>query len=138
VDLIKFLEDRTSFDLNILYEIWRTRNFDLWSCSPELYRKFGERFLEVGEPLMAYDVVIEGLKCFIFENTKYRASPQVFFISGAYDELAIISAIEPRKFCTKRVISFSVSLLNLTTSAKRIAIICVENSFDNSVLLSCD
>ena len=64
VEILKLLEDQTLSDLNNLYVIWRTRNFDLWSCNLDLYQKFGERFLDIGEPLIAYDVVSEGLKCF--------------------------------------------------------------------------
>jgi class 3 adenylate cyclase len=42
--------------------IWRSRDLQQWSSSPEIYRLVGEKILDQGEPLLAYDVVSEGLK----------------------------------------------------------------------------
>lgn len=41
--------------------IWRAREPDEWSQRPEFYRVLGERVLAHGEPLLAYDVIREGL-----------------------------------------------------------------------------
>src|SRR2546423_6702860 len=46
----------------ILMAIWRGRDPGGWSSSPEIYRLLGERILKQGEPLLAYDIVTEGLK----------------------------------------------------------------------------
>jgi hypothetical protein len=45
-----------------LMAMWRSRDLEEWSSSPKIYRLLGERILKQGEPLLAYDVVSEGLK----------------------------------------------------------------------------
>jgi class 3 adenylate cyclase/tetratricopeptide (TPR) repeat protein len=47
-----------------LIAIWDGRNQELWSHSAELIRLLAERIVKIGEPLLAYDVVSEGLKYF--------------------------------------------------------------------------
>jgi class 3 adenylate cyclase len=42
--------------------MWRLRDPQQWSSCPEIYRLVGEKILKQGEPLLAYDVVSEGLK----------------------------------------------------------------------------
>jgi len=44
--------------------IWRTKDTDLWSRIAILFQKLAERLLSLGEALIAYDVVSEGLKIF--------------------------------------------------------------------------
>src|ERR1700736_538038 len=51
----------TSASLSELMSIWRARQAEEWSRSPEIYRSVGERILHQGEPLLAYDVIREGL-----------------------------------------------------------------------------
>ena len=41
--------------------IWRAREPEEWSRSHEIYRALAERILGQGEPLLAYDVLTEGL-----------------------------------------------------------------------------
>lgn len=48
-------------DLAELMSIWRVRDPQEWSGAPEIYRSMGERILSKGEPLLAYDVINEGL-----------------------------------------------------------------------------
>lgn len=45
-----------------LLTIWRTRDPEKWSLVPEIYALLGEKVLEEGEPLLAYDIVAEGIK----------------------------------------------------------------------------
>ena len=45
-----------------LMAIWRSRAPEKWSSSPEIYQLLGERMLKHGEPLLAYDIISEGLK----------------------------------------------------------------------------
>ena len=45
-----------------LMAMWRSRDLEEWSSSPKIYRLLGERILKQGEPLLAYDVVSEGVK----------------------------------------------------------------------------
>lgn len=47
--------------LSDLMSIWRARNAGEWSQSPEKYRDIAQQILGQGEPLLAYDVVNEGL-----------------------------------------------------------------------------
>ena len=50
--------------LQQIIAMWDGRNQEVWSESPELFRLLAERILKIGEPLLAYDVVSEGLKHF--------------------------------------------------------------------------
>ncbi|MEW6733318.1 MAG: tetratricopeptide repeat-containing protein, partial [Acidobacteriota bacterium] len=49
-------------DLTALLEIWRARIPRRWAQSPEIYRQLAARILKLGEPLLAYDVLAEGLQ----------------------------------------------------------------------------
>ncbi len=48
-------------DLATLMAIWRGRELEQWSGALEIYRLLGEQLLKQGEPLLACDVVREGL-----------------------------------------------------------------------------
>ena len=50
-----------SADLPGLMAIWRSHQNESWSASPDVYRVIGENLLKLGEPLLAYDVIREGL-----------------------------------------------------------------------------
>jgi len=60
----KLLHRAGSADLAELMSIWRGRDLAEWSRAPEVYRSLGERILAQGEPLLAFDVVTEGLSIF--------------------------------------------------------------------------
>jgi class 3 adenylate cyclase len=47
--------------LGPLLSRWQACDLDQGARTPDLYRQLAERILEVGEPLVAYDVVTEGL-----------------------------------------------------------------------------
>jgi len=49
-------------DLATLMAVWRTRDPDLWSRVPDIYDRFAARSLRLGMPLLAYDMLEEGLK----------------------------------------------------------------------------
>jgi len=59
------LRSVVSADLAQLMSIWRTRDAAEWSHSPEIYRALGQKILQQGEPLLAFDVVREGLSIFV-------------------------------------------------------------------------
>jgi class 3 adenylate cyclase len=59
--LDNLLQRAASADLAELMSIWRAREPEEWSQRPEFYRALGERILAQGEPLLAYDVIREGL-----------------------------------------------------------------------------
>ena len=60
-DSRKILQSAQTASLAELMSTWRARDAEVWSQFPELYRVLGERALADGEPLLAYDVVREGL-----------------------------------------------------------------------------
>jgi class 3 adenylate cyclase len=60
--IVKALHSPAALDLADLMMLWRLRDPQQWSSSPEIYRVVGEKVLNQGEPLLAYDVVSEGLK----------------------------------------------------------------------------
>lgn len=62
--VLQLLRDGSQPDLAVLQSFWRARDPKVWSANPEPYRLLGERILKLGEPLLAYDVVAEGLKSF--------------------------------------------------------------------------
>lgn len=42
--------------------LWHSHDVEEWAATPELYQRLGRRVLKLGEPLLAYDVLTEGLK----------------------------------------------------------------------------
>jgi len=60
--IVKALRSPAALDLADLMMLWRLRDPQQWSSSPEIYCLVGEKVLNQGEPLLAYDVVSEGLK----------------------------------------------------------------------------
>lgn len=59
---VEALRTSAPVDIADLIAIWRSRDSQQWTSSPEIYRLLGERILNQGEPLLAYDVVSGGLK----------------------------------------------------------------------------
>lgn len=53
---------RAQLDPSDLIHIWQAREANAWRTAPELYRLLGEQLLKRGEPLLAYDVVRQGLE----------------------------------------------------------------------------
>ena len=51
-----------SANLAELMSSWRAREREQWSRAPEVYRALSSRILGQGEPLLAYDVIAEGLR----------------------------------------------------------------------------
>ncbi|MDM8537079.1 TRAFs-binding domain-containing protein [Desulfobacterales bacterium HSG17] len=62
------LADRLSLsspiNLSELQKIWEKHDEEQWETMPDLYRLLAERIIRAGEPLLAYDILIKGLKCF--------------------------------------------------------------------------
>jgi class 3 adenylate cyclase len=61
--------DIGSMNLAELLGVWRSRVAEVWQEEPGLYIMTAEQMLKLGEPLMAYDVLTEGLK---FSSTNIR------------------------------------------------------------------
>lgn len=49
-------------DLNSIFALWQSHDPEQWSGAPETYLNLGQRMLRSGEPLIAYDILSEGLK----------------------------------------------------------------------------
>jgi class 3 adenylate cyclase/tetratricopeptide (TPR) repeat protein len=62
--VLQLLRDCSQPSLALLQGLWRSHDPEVWSINPEPYRLLGERILKLGEPLVAYDVVAEGMKSF--------------------------------------------------------------------------
>jgi len=60
--VLETLKQPGALALNVLLAIWQTRDPSRWARSAELYQRLGARLLKLGELLLAYDVVSEGLK----------------------------------------------------------------------------
>lgn len=56
------LDQIGSLNLASVLALWHSRSADEWANTPEIYRHLGQRVLKLGEPLLAYDVLTEGLK----------------------------------------------------------------------------
>lgn len=59
--LDNLLQRIASADLTELMSIWRARDPAIFARDPEIYRVLGDRVLAQGEPLLAHDVIREGL-----------------------------------------------------------------------------
>ncbi len=62
--VLQLFRDGSPPDFTLLQGLWRAHDPELWSVSQEPYRLLGEKILKLGEPLVAYDVVAEGMKFF--------------------------------------------------------------------------
>jgi class 3 adenylate cyclase/tetratricopeptide (TPR) repeat protein len=58
----RLLEQISSSSLPALMSLWQSHSSDEWMQTPELYQRMGRRVLKLGQPLLAYDVLTEGLK----------------------------------------------------------------------------
>jgi len=90
-DLLRMLEDR-GMDLGAVLSLWRTPLEDRrsWSRAPEVYRRLGERILKLGEPLLAYDVVCEGLVCFPDDSRLQQLQGLALARSGSLERANLI------------------------------------------------
>jgi len=62
--VLQLLRDPSNHNLSYLQGLWRNHDPDVWAVALEPFIVLGERILKLGEPLMAYDVVAEGIKSF--------------------------------------------------------------------------
>lgn len=52
----------SGLNLLALIALWQSHTPEDWARTPEFYRRMGRRVLKLGEPLLAYDILTEGLK----------------------------------------------------------------------------
>lgn len=60
--LRRSLQGLDELDLSSLFSLWQSRDPEQWSGNSETYLNLGLRILRAGEPLLAYDILTEGLK----------------------------------------------------------------------------
>ncbi len=58
----QLLDHVGSLNLSSVLALWNSRSPDEWANTPEIYKHLGQRVLKLGEPLLAYDILTEGLK----------------------------------------------------------------------------
>jgi class 3 adenylate cyclase len=56
------LQSLDELDLASVFALWQSHDPDQWSGAPETYLNLGQRMLRSGEPLIAYDILSEGIK----------------------------------------------------------------------------
>lgn len=56
------LDNLDTLDLSSLFTLWQSHVPDHWASTPEIYISLGDSILKSGEPLLAHDVLLEGLK----------------------------------------------------------------------------
>jgi class 3 adenylate cyclase len=56
------LQSLDDLDLSSVFALWQSHDPEQWSGAPETYLNLGQRMLRSGEPLIAYDILSEGLK----------------------------------------------------------------------------
>lgn len=61
IELDALSQSMGALELRDLLEIWRNHKPEDWAHSPKRYKSLGDRFIRLGEPLVAYDVLSEGL-----------------------------------------------------------------------------
>jgi len=58
----KELKCEDSASIDTIVTLWRNRNPDLWQKHPHLFLHAGKEMLSAGEPLLAYDILSEGVE----------------------------------------------------------------------------
>ena len=58
----RLLDQFDSLEISSLLAVWKTRVPADWAPNPELYTRLGEQILRLSEPLLAFDVISEGLR----------------------------------------------------------------------------
>lgn len=60
--LLRSLQNLSEMDLPSLFSLWQSHDPHEWSADADTYLNLGLRILRAGEPLLAYDILTEGLK----------------------------------------------------------------------------
>ena len=61
-NVMHLLRGSTQQNIASLQRLWRGHDPDTWAGNAEAYKLLAERILKLGEPLLAYDVVAEGIR----------------------------------------------------------------------------
>jgi class 3 adenylate cyclase/tetratricopeptide (TPR) repeat protein len=61
-NVLQVLRNQAQQDLASLQSLWRGHDPDIWSRNAEAYKLAAEQILKLGEPLLGFDVVSEGIR----------------------------------------------------------------------------
>jgi len=61
-NVLQVLGNQAQQDLASLQSLWRGHDPDIWSRNAEAYKLAAEKILKLGEPLLGFDVVSEGIR----------------------------------------------------------------------------
>jgi class 3 adenylate cyclase len=81
--LLRTVQATREQNLSFFQSAWRSHDGENWARAPHIYRVFAERVLQLGEPLLAYDVVSEGLKSLPADASLRRLLALALARSGA-------------------------------------------------------
>lgn len=84
--ILEQLAQSSAGNLGSLLALWRARKTEQWARYPNIYRILGKRILDLGEPILAYDVVSEGLEYWPTDVRMRQLNALALSRSGATDK----------------------------------------------------
>ena len=84
--ILEQLAQSSAGTLGSLLALWRARKTEQWARYPNIYRILGRRILDLGEPILAYDVVSEGLEYWPTDMRMRQLNALALSRSGATDK----------------------------------------------------
>jgi class 3 adenylate cyclase len=91
-ELSQVLRATSKPNLALLQWVWQSRDLRAYVEDAEIYKSMGERVLQLGEPLLAYDVLSEGTKLFPSDASLRRLIALALARSGASESANTILA----------------------------------------------
>lgn len=84
--VLEQLAQSSAGNLGSLLALWRARKTEQWARYPNIYRILGKRILDLGEPILAYDVLNEGLEYWPTDVRMRQLNALALSRSGATDK----------------------------------------------------
>jgi class 3 adenylate cyclase len=88
--VLEQLAQSSAGNLGSLLALWRARKTEQWARYPNIYRILGKRILDLGEPILAYDVLNEGLEYWPADVRMRQLNALALSRSGATDKANVI------------------------------------------------
>ncbi len=73
-----------------LLGLWRSRDAELWRTRSDLYVSTADQMLRLGEPLIAYDILVDALKEWPVDIRLRQLQALALLRSGAPDRAEVI------------------------------------------------
>jgi class 3 adenylate cyclase/tetratricopeptide (TPR) repeat protein len=87
-------DDLSNLDLGKTLELWQTLKSTTGPFPTKIYQNLGQHIMRLGEPLLAYDIVAEGLKLWPQENRLRQLMALALLRSGAVQQaLALLQKL---------------------------------------------